>query len=58
VHAPPAALPPVDQSVAAFITKRGRVSIRALAAESNRLIDLNSKKVAADTAGLALDDEA
>lgn len=49
---------PAAQSVAAFIAKRGRVSISALAAESNRLVDLNSKKVAADTAGLALDDEA
>lgn len=37
-------------AVADFINRRGRVSISALAAESNKLIDLNSKKVAADAA--------
>jgi len=39
---------PEMDAVASFINKRGRISISGLAAESNRLIDLNSKKVAAD----------
>ena len=37
-------------AVADFINKRGRISISALAAESNKLIDLNSKVIAADAA--------